>query len=304
MLDSISDSTGPDIDLDGPGLCGFDYDIADCDTVLFDFVGDIDVTQAEVLGESGGDLDSADYGDGDGSIDGNPLGWRCKASLDSPVVVAVHVVGHGDIDFQPALKELAVDCELVRVPWIRSGERELRRHYDKLMPLSTWTASVGSDCMSDGHYPGASGSTDVLRQYFAAGVRNIPFLPIGGLTWDKNAKAFVEVTVITWHYHETGDHESRVLIRVRALPEYKVSEGRYFFNRSPIVCLNGKACALKKKVFQALRQAAPGWAARMTRKACKAGTAPVPARRDVVSDRPVVEEVELAYGMGTVTIPA
>lgn len=304
MMDGMCDSMGPDLDADGPGLCGIDYDIADCDTSSFDFAGDIDTSQAEVLGESGGDLDSVDYGDGDGSVDGNPLGWGCRAKLDSPTTVAIHVVGHGDVDIRAHLKELAVGCDLVRVPWIRSGERELLRHYDKLMPLSTWTASVEVGRMSDGHYPGATGSTDVTRQYFAAGVRSIPYLPIGELTWDRNAKTFVEVTIITWHYNETGDHESRVLIRVSALPEYKQREGRYLFKSSPIVSLNGKAIALKKRIFRALKQTAPGWAARMSRKARMAGDLPAAEEVDRTSDRPAVAEVDRAYGVGTVLIPA
>ena len=65
---------------------------------------------------------------------------RAPAQLNTPCAMR-HA--QSALDAEPALKELAVDCELVRVPWIRSGERELRRHYDKLMPLSTWTASVG-----------------------------------------------------------------------------------------------------------------------------------------------------------------
>lgn len=307
MFDSVNDSCGPDLDLGGPGLCGADFDGMDCDVSTFCFTGDIDVCGAEVLSESGGDLNSVDYGDGDGSYDGNPMGSMSKIDLDDPMVVAVHVIGHSRVDIKESLRQSAKDLGLVRIPWIRVGGRDLSKHYDQLMPLKTWLGKADRDEMSAGHYCGATGTTDVRRQYYCVGVHGISFLPFGELQWDNNAKAFIEVTYITWKYSQTGDYETRVLIKVIARLEYRARQAGYHRDVSPVVCNNKKALEFKKKLFAVLRRATPDWRTRQSRRAAVQGIHN--GSRQVMVEDGAAEQIcadlreDRPYGMGAVMMP-
>lgn len=253
MFDSLNDSSGPDLDMNGPGLCGGDYDFFDGDVCSYDF---------------GDSFDSADYGDCVSSNDSKGPARFARVGFDEQAgTYAVHIVGHGKPDFLGWLENFTGSTDLVRVPWIRTGGRDLKRQYKELMPLSTWSSKAGKDSMGAGHYGGATGTTDVLRQYYCVGVKSFALTPWGGQPqWDRNAKAFIEVTAVTWRYREAGDYESRILIRVITLPEYRVHEACYRQAKcSPVAALNRKAKELRGKFFSALRSCSPTAAARVFR---------------------------------------
>ena len=263
MLDGMSSDSagGPDLDVD-TGVLGVSSVAEGCEFSSYSFsTGDLDASSAEVLAESGADMSTVDYGES-GDYDGNPL---AESRRRSPRTSCVHVVGHAAAQTMEQLDEFVSELGLVRIPCVRVAGRDIDQRFDTLMPLSTWSDLVEKGKLGDGAYDGATGTTTVKRHYYCIPVRECPFVPselatllsLGKPVYDRTTRAFVEATVVTWHYAETDDYETRVVLRVLALPEGRTGSRSYFVNREPIVVLNEKVKRLARDVYMVLRAASP-----------------------------------------------
>ena len=294
-MDGGLDAGCADFDASGLDACGIDYDgAADVDISSFAFDGgDVDVTAAEVLGESAGDMHSADYTETSVAY-GNQSRVR-SVSSDQPRNVAVHVVGHSRLDVVSAFERFAQAEGLVRIPWIRVGGRDIDQEHDKLLPMPIRRKGQ----KASGWYRGATGTTTVSRRYYCVGVRNIPV--VGELVYDRCARVFVEVTSYTWDFSETRDSESLVVMKVISLPSYCQHARRYLFQANPLSVLNKRVEEVRKNVFRILKLANPGKRCAERRRKALKGIFP---RVEVPAMCTANGAVERLYGQGVVLFPA
>lgn len=293
----------PDLDCDGLGLAGGDScGNGNCDISSYSFDGgDVDVTAHEVMGESAGDMSSADYSVTD-CEDGNPIFRRHSVANFEPKSLAAHVTGHRKTNLRDRLDEIAGNVDLVRIPWIRVGSREANEEHAKLLPLSTWSSQVKDGEMSAGWYHGATGTTTVWRKFYCVGKRVNPWNPFSEVSYDRHAKTFVEVTGITWRYNEAGDSETRVLVRVTTLLQYDKGANCYFALKHPLAQHNERAVRLKASIFRVLKRAAPTKQMIQNRKLARLGLS-ANVEGGAGEDEKVVSN-KRQYGVGSVLIPA
>lgn len=141
-----------------------------------------------------------------------------------------HISRHGRIDILSSLRAIAARYDLIQIDGRRPGLDVSNRLFYDILDFDAWThaqeltegrpydaATHGQRAHPNGWYPGATGNTSLIREYWQVGKRKRLF---GQPEFDDQAGTYLEVSVINWTFIESGDFETKLEVRVISAPEW------------------------------------------------------------------------------------
>lgn len=141
-----------------------------------------------------------------------------------------HISRHGRIDILSNLRAIAARHDLIQIDGRRPGLDVSNRLFYEILDFDAWAhaqeltegrpydaATHGQRAHPNGWYPGATGSTSLIREYWQVGKRKRAFAKP---EFDDQAGTYLEVSVITWTFIESGDFETKLEVRVISAPEW------------------------------------------------------------------------------------
>lgn len=154
-----------------------------------------------------------------------------------------HISRHGRIDVLSTFRQIAARYDLIQIDGRRPGLDLSNRLFYQILDFDAWqhaqelsegrpydAATHGERAKPNGWYPGATGSTSLIREYWQVGKRKRLF---GQPEFDNQAGTYLEVSVITWRYIESGDFETKLEVRVISAPEWSEREGKWGYRGKP-----------------------------------------------------------------------
>ncbi len=141
-----------------------------------------------------------------------------------------HISRHGRIDILSSLSAISARYDLIQIDGRRPGLDVSDRLFYEILDFDAWAhaqeltegrpydaAAHGPRARPNGWYPGATGNTSLIREYWQVGKRKRMF---GQPEFDDKAGTYLEVSVITWTFIESGDFETKLEVRVISSPEW------------------------------------------------------------------------------------
>ncbi len=173
----------------------------------------------------------------------------------------VHVSSHGQSAICTEIEQITRKLGMVRI--------EFRPNFDPVdvlkYELADWTASEPYQHinMPEGFYPGATGRTRIMRQYWQVGKRPRMFntLPV----FDKSASTYIEISIVQWRYDYPGDYETKLVLSVGSLPVWDEAAGAWGFKRVPFEQHQRAAVKVCKHIFDYLSGLDPSPASKFLR---------------------------------------
>lgn len=154
-----------------------------------------------------------------------------------------HISRHGRIDILSAFHQIARRYDLIQIDGRRPGLDISNRLFYDILDFDAWqhaqeltegrpydAATFGARAKPNGWYPGATGNTSLVREFWQVGKRTRMF---GQPEFDSQAGTYLEVSVITWSYIESGDFETKLEVRVISAPEWSEREGQWGYRSEP-----------------------------------------------------------------------
>lgn len=186
-----------------------------------------------------------------------------------------HVSRHGEIDTMSKVHAIATRYQLIRIDGKRPGFDSSNRFFPVILDYEAWrhaqeiadsrpydAATHGQRAKPNGWYPGATGSTSLVREYWQIGKRKSTF---GKLEFDETASTYLEVSVITWNFAEAGDFETKLEVRVISAPEWSPADNAWGYRSKPFEAHQRVAIAVYTKMMEQLVATKPGRAAEILR---------------------------------------
>lgn len=219
---------------------------------------------------------------------------------------AVHISRHGKLDILSKFRELALQFDLIQLDGLRPGlERSNRLKYE-ILDFDAWTQAqeqeegrkynaeeYGPRAKPNGWYPGATGTTALIRQNWQVGKRKSMF---GTPQFDPQAHTYLQVTVTAWRYYESCDFETKVEIRIISSKEWDVQAQSWGYRRQPFDNHQRVAIKAYKAILEALASAKPSLTADLMRRELDQKYPPtpeVPEGAYGASDAELLEEDKL-----------
>lgn len=187
-----------------------------------------------------------------------------------------HISRHGNINVLSEFKTLAAQHGLIQIDGRRPGLDISNRVKYEILDFDAWTHAqelqegrpyleelFGARAKPNGWYPGATGSTTLIRQYWQVGKRKGFF---GEPEFDDKASTYLEVSVIVWAYFESCDFETKLEVRVVSSPEWAERHQKWGYRGKPFE--NHQRVAIKSylAMMELLIATKPSAAAELMRK--------------------------------------
>lgn len=184
---------------------------------------------------------------------------------------AAHVFFHGPIDVMEIFGELATQMGCNRVDTVTP---HLPGADVRMAELTDWDRTAPPFTRNKvpmGWYPGAFGSTRIVRQYWQIKKPDNFFNrdPEPERRFDRLAGVVLEVVAITWSYHEPDDYETRFQILVKTYAEWVPSAQEWGIRANPFKRHQSVARKLVDAVALKIRDEKPDWQSRYIRKEIK-----------------------------------
>ncbi len=188
----------------------------------------------------------------------------------------VHVANHGQPNILTEIERIARRHDLLRIDQFRPNfdPVDVLKH-----ELADWTAfsePYQGINMPEGYYPGATGRTRIIRQYWQVGKRPrmiaIKTLP----QFDNKASTFIEIAVVQWRYDFTGDYETKLVLTIGSLPVWDEVAGAWGYKRTPFDIAQRAAVKVCKHIYDYLSGLAPTEASSYLRAHVNAKYPPAP----------------------------
>jgi hypothetical protein len=186
-----------------------------------------------------------------------------------------HISKHGRLDILTEFKKLAARYDLIQIDGRRPGLDISDRIKYQILDFDAWAhaqelaegrpydaATFGDRAKPNGWYPGATGSTALIRQYWQVGKRK-RFL--GKPEFDDQAGTYLEVSVIIWSYYESGDFETKLEVRVISAPEWSEHEQKWGYRGVPFATHQRVAIKSYTAMMDLLIATKPGLTAELLR---------------------------------------
>jgi hypothetical protein len=178
-----------------------------------------------------------------------------------------HISRHGAIDILTALRKTSSRYDLIQIDGRRPGLDVSNRMFYQILDFDAWqhaqeiaegrpydAATHGARAKPNGWYPGATGATALIREYWQVGKRKRAF---GQPEFDNQAGTYLEVSVIVWRFIESGDFETKLEVRVISAPEWSAREGKWGYRSKPFVTHQRVAIQVYTAMMDLLIQAKP-----------------------------------------------
>ncbi len=193
-----------------------------------------------------------------------------KSSQDDPDEIrtfVVHVANHAQSAIRQEIEHNARMHDLLRIDLFRPNFDAI----DELQcELTEWSPPMEPHQQADvprGYFPGATGRTRIIRQYWQVG--NRPGLLVHNAlpVFDTDASTFIELSLIEWHYNFTGDYETKLAVRVISLPVWDEVAGTWSYKRSKFKLHQRAAISVCENIFVYLTALAPTQTSKLLRNA-------------------------------------
>lgn len=193
----------------------------------------------------------------------------------------VHVANHGQSAILTEIERIARRHDLLRIDLFRPNFDPVDVLKYELADWSAFSEPYQHVNMPEGFYPGATGHTRIVRQYWQVGKRPRMFALRTPPVFDKDASTFIELSVIQWRYDFTGDYETKLVLTVGSLPVWDEVAGAWGFKRTPFELHQRAAVKVCNYIYDYLSGLDPSRASKILRASVQAKFPP-----DKDHDRP------------------
>jgi hypothetical protein len=169
----------------------------------------------------------------------------------------VHVAHHGQPAILSELKRITQRHDLLRIDLFRPNFDPVDVLKYELADWSAFSEPYQHVNMPEGFYPGATGRTRIIRQYWQVGKRPRLFALKTPPVFDKDASTFIELSVIEWRYDFTGDYETKLILTIGSLPVWDEVAGAWGYKRTPFERHQRAALKICNHIFNYLSGLAP-----------------------------------------------
>lgn len=172
------------------------------------------------------------------------------------------VVGHGHIDLHAAIATSLARQGLIEHFALQGVKRRMNDLYQTLQPIREATQSREA-LMPSGYYPNATGLTSEWRSYYQLGTPTVLQKLMGkkATVRDPKVRTYVEVESSSWFFAETGDYETRILVKVVSPVIYESRVGEYGYRKEELETHLAAARNFANDMLSTLRSAKPSQAA-------------------------------------------
>jgi hypothetical protein len=177
----------------------------------------------------------------------------------------VHVSNHGQSAILTQIEKFARKCDMLRIDQVRPNFDSID---DIKYVIADWTAFTEPYQqlnMPEGYFPGVTGNTRILRQYWQVGKRPSLWAPHTPPVFDKSAATFIEITVVQWRYQEIGDFETKIILNVSSLQVWDEMAQAWGYKRVPFERHQHAAKKICEQAFEYLAATPPTKAASLLR---------------------------------------
>lgn len=183
-----------------------------------------------------------------------------------------HVVAHSKVDIVGKLAQICRKYDTIRLDKFRpsmNGEDRLEYY---LADDEPWLPPYDVENQPPaGWYPGATGTTRFVKQVWQVGKRPSLFDQglVAGLRairkhdwvkdpeYDNEAKTYFDIGIVTWNYHETGDHDTLITIRIVSQLVWQRYFGQYGYKKVPFQKHQAAATKIIQELLEALKASTP-----------------------------------------------
>lgn len=210
----------------------------------------------------------------------------------------VHVANHGQPNILEAIQRIAHRHDMLRIDLFRPNFDPLDVLKYELADWSAYSEPYQHINMPEGYFPGATGRTRIIRQYWQVGKRPRMFalktLPV----FDKDASTFIELSVVQWRYDFTGDYETKLVLTIGSLPVWDEVACAWGYKRTPFELHQRVAIKVCNYIFDYLSGLAPTKASQILRAHVRAKYPPAPEddRPDGVVVGTPADDADLSHG--------
>lgn len=222
------------------------------------------------------------------------------------------VVGHSWVSIHSELERIVGKYDVIPVEPFRRPMDSSDVTVDELADNDPFTFPYQvEDNPPGGWYPGATGTTRLIRQVWQVGKRKkqIDRVLAFGLKklnrhewcakpqYDKDGKTYLDMSVASWHYGETNDHTTLVVIRIVSTAIWSARAGRYGYKVEPFLEHQAAAEAIMQDLLAVLKAAVPSESSRSLRQfwtGTGGDSGDIPAGEPTVHHHSVDELVKLS----------
>lgn len=162
----------------------------------------------------------------------------------------VHVAGHGHVEQMGCFYRIALDYDLIRLDDRRPNFEAVAQTKFEIADWNIWGDLAGNGTKPSGYRDGFTGRTTFTKQFWQIGKRkrfwNKPQL-------DNKAMTCLEVAFVVWHFDQTADYETVLLLRVVSYPVYDHKDGQWGFKKIPFEKHQRVARKVAERIFETLR---------------------------------------------------
>jgi hypothetical protein len=177
----------------------------------------------------------------------------------------VHVSNHGQGAILTQIEKFARKCDMLRIDQVRPNFDSIDNIKYLIADWTAFTEPYQQLNMPEGYFPGVTGYTRILRQYWQVGKRPSLWAPHTPPVFDKSAATFIEVTVVEWRYQEIGDYETKIILNVSSLQVWDEVAQAWGYKRVPFERHQHAAKKICEQVFEYLVATPPTKAASLLR---------------------------------------
>jgi hypothetical protein len=183
-----------------------------------------------------------------------------------------HVVAHGDVNILDHLVRICKEQDVIRLDTFRPSINGEDRTLYELADGEPWLPPYDVEKRPPpGWYSNATGSTRLVTQIWQVGrrssvwdrgvARSLHLMRrhewVRDPQYDPEAKTYFELSVATWNYRETGDHDTLVRIRIVSQLVWQPYFGAYGYKKIPFLKHQQAAAAIIQELLDVLKAAVP-----------------------------------------------
>lgn len=188
----------------------------------------------------------------------------------------VHVANHAQPAILAEIERIARKHDLLRIDQFRPNFESVDLLKYELADWSAFSEPYQHINMPEGYFPGATGRTRIIRQYWQVGKRPRLFALNTRPVFDKDASTFIEIAIVQWRYDYTGDYETKLMLTIGSLPVWDDTAGAWGYKRTPFERHQRAAVKICNHVFDYLSKLTPPRSSQALRAAVRAKYPPVP----------------------------
>lgn len=191
-----------------------------------------------------------------------------EVNADHPGAIrtfVVHVANHGQPAILTEIEKIARRHDMLRIDQFRPNFDPVDVLKYELADWSAFSEPYQGINMPEGYWPGATGRTRIIRQYWQVGKRPRLIALRTPPQFDNKASTVIEISVVQWRYDFTGDYETKLVLNIGSLPVWDTTAGVWGYKRTPFDLHQRAAVKVCKHIVDYLAGLAPTAASKYLR---------------------------------------